>query len=155
MTAHNASWTCVVLCIAFACLSWGQTVPKTGAANAPAQAKKKSPPRKVPQCAIKASRSKVPAGGIVTLRAIHPRPKGTTFTYDWSISAGRLNGNHKPTVTLLTKGEPPGSITATVEIGADTDAPFGSDRHKTCSYTLEVVKPRRATTKPKPQAHNQ
>lgn len=153
MTAHKASLTCFALCIAFACVSWGQISPKTSTANPPAKTKKKSVPRKVSPCEIKASRSKVPAGGKETLRAIHPKPKGTTFTYSWSVSNGRINsGQATPTIALDTHVPPGESITATIEINASTDAPFGPDRHKTCSYTLKVVKPRKAATKPKAQA---
>ena len=156
MTAHKASLACFALCTAFAGVSWGQISPKTSTANPPAKTKKKSVPRKVPPCEIKASRSKVPAGGKVTLRAIHPKPKGTTFTYGWSVSDGRINsGQATPTIALDTHIPPGGSITATVEINASTDAPFGPDRHRTCSYTLKVVKPRKAATKPKAQAGKQ
>jgi hypothetical protein len=152
MIARKTSLTCIVLCTSFACIFWGQAAPKTSATSPPTQIKKKVAPRKVPLCEIKASRSKVPAGGLVTLRVIHPKPKGTKFTYDWSITAGSYTGNLKPAITLNTKGVPPGHVVVTIEIRADTDAPFGSDRHKTCSYAFEVVRPGKDATKPKPHA---
>lgn len=150
---NKVSLASVVICIAFSCALWGQTAPKTTQATTPAQAKKKVAPRKVPDCEIRGPRNKVPAGRLVKLRVIHPKPEGTTFTYEWSISAGESRGNTTPILTVITNDVPPSDyITATVVIRADTDAPYGPDRHKTCSYSFQIAKPGKSAPKPKPPA---
>jgi hypothetical protein len=142
-------------------LLWGQAVAQGGPAKSSVSAKKNTAARKIEGCEIKAARDKVPAGGKVRFKALHAKPKGTKFTYGWSTSAGQLiGGQGTPSVILDTTGISPGYATLTVEIGADTDAPFGPERRKVCSNTisilaLEIVEPEKVRPKRKGQAAKQ